>query len=126
MGIALDSNVLVRYFTLDDTELSPKAERVIDGARPASLVLDRIIFAEAGYVLRSVYGFKKDRILPLYLWLLNSPKFSVIDRELVVLAVELFGLERPLSFEDCWLLALKQAGRVTDVHTFDAALQKRL
>jgi predicted nucleic-acid-binding protein len=126
VGVALDSNVLVRYFTLDDAKLGPQAERIIDTAQASSLVLDRIIFAEVGYMLRAVYGFKKEQAVPLYQWLLNSSKFSIIERDLVKLTINLFADEAPLSFEDCWLLALKRAGKVDDVLTFDAALQKRV
>jgi len=50
----------------------------------------------------------------------------VTDREVVESAIELFDVEKPLSFEGCWLLALKQSGKVSGVTTFDQPLQKRL
>jgi len=40
-------------------------------------------------------------------------------------ALALFATEKPLSFEDCWLLALRQQGTVEAVLTFDQNLAKR-
>lgn len=125
-GLAIDSNVLIRYFTWDDERLAAEAERIVDGARYKSIMLDRIIFAELGYVLRSRYGFSRKRVVEMYAWLLESPAFSVTDRDLVSRTIDLFRTETPLSFEDCWLLALKRSGHASDVATFDQPLKKRL
>lgn len=126
MGVAVDSNVLIRYFTQDNQPLLQKAKAIISTATPSSLIIDRIVIAEIGYVLRSVYGLKKAKIIPVYKVLLSYEAFGIIDRELVELTITLFETETPLSFEDCWLLALKRSGRVSAIHTFDDALTKRL
>lgn len=126
MGVAVDCNVLVRYFTHDDKELAKKSEQIIGTAKSGSLVLDRLVIAELGYVLRASYGFKKEQITPVFRWLFDSSAFSIVDRELTELAVSLFVTELPLSFVDCWLLALKRTSKVKNVATFDAALLKRL
>jgi predicted nucleic-acid-binding protein len=99
---------------------------MLEQAKPGSLLLDRVIIEELGYVLHSNYGFDKQRVADVYRSLLREAVFYITDRELTAAAVKLFVSERPLSFEDCWLLALKRAGRVGDVLTFDAALQKRV
>lgn len=125
MGIAVDSSVLIRYFIQDGEHLAQKSVELIENAEPGSLVLDRIILAEIGYVLRASYGFRKNQLCIIYNWLLGNPLFTVTDRELTELTISLLQSEKPLSFEDCWLLALKKAGRVTDIATFDASLKKR-
>lgn len=124
--VAVDTNILVRFFTNDHPEQSPQARTFIQTAKPASLLLDRIIIEELGYVLRANYGFSKSKVGAAYQSLLATEVFSVPERELVEAAVRLFISEKPLSFEDSWLLALKRGGEVKDVLTFDAALQKRL
>ncbi len=126
MGVALDSNVLVRYFTKDHTRLLTKAEAIINTATSGSLVIDRIIIAEVGYVLRSVYGTTKEGIIAVYKVILSNEVFAIIDRDLVASAIGFFETEKPLSFEDCWLLALRRSGKVSAIHTFDEALSKRL
>ncbi len=126
MAVAIDSSVLVRYFTKDNEELFEKASTIITEAKPNSILLDRVIFAEFGYVLRSVYELSKKQVVLIYESLLSSNIFSIPDRELLETTVELFNKEKPLSFEDCWLLALKTSDKVSDILTFDDGILKKL
>ena len=126
MAVAIDSSVLVRYFTKDNEELFKKASTLITEAKPNSILLDRVIFAEFGYVLRSVYELNKEQVVQIYESLLSNNILSIPDRELLETTVELFDIEKPLSFEDCWLLALKNSGKVSDILTFDDGILKRL
>ena len=124
--VAIDTNILVRFFTGDDANLYAEAKKLIEQAETGSLLLDRIILAELGYVLHSGYPYAKHDIAKIYKSLLSDQRFSVVDRELVELTANLFETEKPLSFEDCWLLALKRSNKVSDVLTFNVGLQKRL
>lgn len=126
MGVAVDSSVLVRYFTKDDANLTERAEELFSKAKPNDLLLDRIIIAELGYVLKSVYGLKKSQIVAVYKSMLANNIFTIPERELVETAIELFDKENPLSFEDSWLLSLNHSRKVTSVLTFDDNLAKRL
>ena len=126
MGVAIDSSILVRYFTKDDDKLASQAAKLLEEAVPNSIVLDRIIIAEFGYVLRSVYGLKKDQLVLVYKSLLTNDIFSIPDRELVETTIELFDKEKSLSFEDCWLLSLKHSNKVSGILSFDDNLMKRL
>lgn len=126
MAVAVDTSVLARYIIKDDTALAQRAAAILEQAKPASLVLDRLVLAELGYVLRSVYRLDKEDVVAVYRSLLAADCFSIPDRDLVEMAIDLFAQQRPLSFEDCWLLALYRSGRVAQVETFDAALRRRL
>lgn len=123
---AIDTNILVRRITNDSPELSPKAQSILDSAKPDSIVLDRLIIEEVGYVLKAVYHFEKHQIVAVYKALLAEAIFSIPDRELVEASVGYFESEGPLSFEDAWLLAQYKTGRVTNVLTFDKAIQNRI
>ncbi len=123
---AIDSNVLVRYFTKDDDELAKRATKLLMFVPASSVLLDRVIIAELGYFLRSVYGLEKDQVILVYKSILANNIFSIPDRELVEMTVNFFDKEKPLSFEDCWLLSLKHSKKVTDILTFDNDLFKRL
>ena len=124
MAVAIDSSVLVRYFTKDNEELFRKASIMITEAKPNSILLDRVIIAELGYVLRSVYKLSKKQVVLIYESLLSNNIFSIPDRELLETTVELFNKEKHLSFEDCWLLALKNSNKVLDILTFDGDILK--
>jgi len=123
--VAIDTNVLVRWLVRDDETLAVKADEVCQKARPGELYLDRLILAELTYVLRSVYGLRKVGIVLNLRALASDERFVLDEVEVVGAAIDLFEQHQPLSFEDCWLLALKQAGRATAVATFDKALANR-
>ena len=124
MAVVIDSSILVRYFTKDNEELLRKASIMITEAKPNSILLDRVIIAELGYVLRSVYKLSKKQVVLIYESLLSNNIFSIPDRELLETTVELFNKEKHLSFEDCWLLALKNSNKVLDILTFDGDILK--
>jgi predicted nucleic-acid-binding protein len=126
VGVGIDTNVLVQYFTKDNENLSRKAEEFIVSAKPNEVVLDRLIIAELGYVLKSVYGLKKTQMATVCKSILSNNIFTMPDRELVEMTIQLFDEEKSLSFEDSWLLALKRSKKVNDVMTFDDKLNKRL
>lgn len=123
--VAIDANVLVRRITNDHPILSPKALKLITIAKPGSLLLDRLIIEEVAYVLSSNYDFSKDQVSAVLRSLVSEEVFTIPDRDMVELTIRLFETEKPLSFEDCWLLALKKSGKVTNVVTFDDNLLKR-
>lgn len=124
--VGIDTNILVRIFTQDNPQLTKQAQQIIDDAEPGKLLLDRIVIAELGYVLVSRYAYDKQDVCKIYTSLLAYGTFYVPDRELVELTVKLFASEKPLSFEDCWLLALKRSGKVKSIATFDTSLIKSL
>lgn len=123
--VALDANILLRALVGDEPSLEKKASALIAGAKPADLLVDRLILAECSYVLRSYYHFEKSDIAEWLAAVMADERFVVPDDETVAEAVRLFAAEQPLSLEDCYLLALKHRSVVNDVATFDQALQKR-
>lgn len=125
MVTAIDTNVLARWLVQDHPLLARKASTIITTAQPNSLEVDRLILAELTYVLRSNYEMPKPMIVENLYSILSMEAFSFQERELVQSAVSIFAAQRPLSFEDSWLLARKQAGDVSSIATFDKALDKR-
>ncbi len=125
MVTAIDTNVLARWLVQDHPLLARKASTIITTAQPNSLEVDRLILAELTYVLRSNYEMPKPMIVENLYSILSMEVFSFQERELVQAAVSIFAAQRPLSFEDSWLLARKQAGDVSSIATFDKALDKR-
>lgn len=123
--VAVDSNILLRAHIGDGGKLATKAEEFLSRAQPSSLLLDRLILEECSYVLKSMYGYEKQDIVYWMTSVINDERFYIPDRELVGLAIDIFGQEQPLSFEDSWLVALKKSGTVTSIKTFDEALAKR-
>jgi predicted nucleic-acid-binding protein len=58
--IAVDTNVLVRYFTWDDEKQCRQAAQAIEGA--SMVVVSMIVLCELAWVLKRAYGYDDDNI----------------------------------------------------------------
>lgn len=124
--VAIDTNVLLRYYVKDSPVLAKQAHSIVSQAEPRTLFVDRLVLAELAYVLKGVYKFVKSDIAKILNSLLSDAHFVIGDRDLARDAITLFKQENPLSFEDCWLLALMRQHKVSNVITFDQQLKKCL
>lgn len=124
--VAVDASILVRIVAQDIPGEAKLARDIVTNAAPASLLLDRLILAELNYVLKSLYGYERKDIITILRGFMGDTKFRVVNSELVDQLVDLYEVEKSLSFEDCWLLAQKRASKVTDIITLDKQLLKRL
>ncbi len=124
--VAIDANILVRLVVQDVPDQTQEAQKIVAGSKLGSLWLDKLIIGEVTYVLRSVYGYQRTNIVRAVKGFINDERFYVPNREMMDVTVGLFESEKPLSFEDCWLLALKQTGKVKSIATFDTDILKRL
>lgn len=57
--IAIDTNIVVRYITLDDAEQAEKARRLVE---EQDIFVLTTVLLEAGWVLRSTYRFDRAEI----------------------------------------------------------------
>jgi predicted nucleic-acid-binding protein len=80
MRVAVDTNVLVRYFVWDDAAQATRAATVIEAAE--TLVLSTIVLCEAVWVLRRAYKFQPNEIASVLRDLTTMPAVE-IDRPLV-------------------------------------------
>ena len=117
---AVDTNVLVRLVTRDDTRQVAAAERFVErGAWVSHLVL-----AEATWVLTSVYERGPGDIATAVDMLLNHQHLTLQDPDAVAAAVEQFRKRPALGFSDCLVLeAARKAGHLP-LGTFDRNLAK--
>ena len=71
---ALDTNVILRYVVEDDPKQARVAQRYIEKHAVAgnSLFLATSVILETEWVLRSVYEFTKDKIIDVFVELLET------------------------------------------------------
>jgi len=83
--IAVDTNVLVRYFIADDLTQSRKVDALLAQTRHAGtrLHIDDVVLCELVWVLGYGYGFDKATIADALDRILNTAHFSFVDRELL-------------------------------------------
>ena len=117
---AVDTNVLVRLVTRDDTEQVAVAEAFIaPGAWVSHLVL-----AEAMWVLASVYDLGPSAIVTAVEMLLNHRDLSLQDADVVAAALTHFRKRPKLGFSDCLVLEVARKAGHTPLGTFDRELSK--
>jgi predicted nucleic-acid-binding protein len=117
--IGLDTNVLIRYITLDDPIQTPKAERVIDSLTAQNQgFVSLIALAEISWVLRSSYRYKKPDIIAVIQALLSSRELVVERTELVAEALRPFATG-DADFDDFLIERSGHAAGCTHTLTFD-------
>jgi predicted nucleic-acid-binding protein len=117
---AVDTNVLVRLITRDDSRQTASAESFIEqGAWVSVLAL-----AETTWVLTSVYGLTSKDLATTIEMLLNHRDLVLQDADAVSAAVELFRAKPALGFSDCLMLQLARKAGHLPLGTFDRNLAK--
>ena len=117
---AVDTNVLVRLITRDDSRQAASAETFIEkGAWVSVLTL-----AEAMWVLASVYKLNPKSLARALEMLLDHRDLVLQDPEAVAEALELFREKPALCFSDCLMLRLARKAGHLPLGTFDRNLAK--
>ena len=83
--IGIDTNVLVRYLTLDDDEQLERVDRLIHEAvkKGEPLHVDGIVLCETALVLRTVYGLSREEIVEALERVVDARQFTIEDRDSV-------------------------------------------
>lgn len=118
--IGLDTNIVVRYVTLDDPVQSSSAVKVIDALstdEPGFISL--VVIAELAWVLEGSYKFDKGAVLRVLTGLLRSKELIVEQAELVAQALDRFR-QGNAGLADCLIERSGHAAGCTDTFTFDA------
>jgi predicted nucleic-acid-binding protein len=117
---AVDTNVLVRLITRDDSRQTASAESFIDkGAWVSVLAL-----AEATWVLASVYGLRSKDLAGAIEMLLNHRDLVLQDPDTIAGALELFRAKPSLGFSDCLMLQLARKAGHLPLGSFDRNLAR--
>lgn len=79
--IGLDTNVLVRYLTLDDPKQAAQAVALIDGAAESGtpLFISGIVLCELVWVLDGAYGYRKADLVTAIEALLRAAQLRFAD-----------------------------------------------
>jgi predicted nucleic-acid-binding protein len=117
---AVDTNVLVRLMTRDDSKQVAAAEAfVAHGAWVPHLAV-----AEATWVLASVYDRKAEAIATAVEMLLSHEHLTIQDAETVAAAVAQFREQRKIGFSDCLMVEVARKAGHLPLGTFDRELSK--
>ncbi len=117
--IGLDTNVLVRYLTLDDASQVALAASVLDSLSADSPgFVSLVVIVEMVWVLESSYGFKKERVIETLDALLRSQELAVERTDAVRQAMRRFAASGA-DFADCLIDRCCQEAGCQYTATFD-------
>jgi predicted nucleic-acid-binding protein len=117
---AVDTNVLVRLVTGDDSKQTAAAENFVSsGAWVSHLVL-----AETIWVLATVYDRDPPALAQTVEFLLKHRDLTVQDAEVVVAALVHYRNRPSLGFSDCLVLEIARKAGHVPMGTFDRMLAK--
>ena len=120
----LDTNVLVRYLTLDDPAQAEKATAVIEGAARSGepLWVSPVVLCEVVWVLEAAYRLGRDEILTALEAILRTAQLHFEDKDVLWQALADFR-EGPGDFADYVIGRSGAALRCTATVTFDRDLR---
>lgn len=121
MNAFVDTNVLIRHLTGDPPALAKRATALLrDGSE---LFLADLIVAETVYVLESFYEVPRGQIATTIRSLLAFDSISVVDRDVLLRAVEVYEIDR-LDFAEAYLVACAESTGIGRVASFDRSIDR--
>lgn len=112
---AVDTNVLVRLVTRDDSRQVAKADQWIEGGAWVS----HLALAETTWVLSTVYDLKPAAIHETVTMLLDHRHLTIQDPDAVAAALDQFKAKPALGFSDCLMLEIARKFGHLPLGTFD-------
>jgi predicted nucleic-acid-binding protein len=117
----VDTNVLVRHLTGDPPAMAKRATALL--GETSELFLADLIVAETIYVLESFYETPREQIATTIRSLLGVDSISVVDRNVLLRAVEVYEADR-LDFAEAYLVACAESTSIGRVISFDRSIDR--
>ena len=121
MSAFVDTNILIRHLTGDPPQMAARATAYL-GAED-DLYLTDLVVAETIYVLESFYEVPRPRVADAIRSLLALVSMIVVDRGLLLRAVELYETAR-LDFAEAYLVACAESTGIFRVASFDKTIDR--
>jgi predicted nucleic-acid-binding protein len=112
---SVDTNVLVRLITRDDSRQVAAAEAFVAGGG----WVPQLALVEATWVFAAVYDLAPEAIATAVEMLLNHRQLTVQDADVVAAAVERFRRHPRRGFSDCLVLEVARRAGHLPLGTFD-------
>lgn len=105
--IAIDTNILVRFFTNDDKKQARYAEKLIENN---SIFISKSVLLETEWVLRYSYELESNIIYNAFESLLGLPRITLEDPACIINTMQWY--RNGMDFADAMYLA--SSSRITD------------
>jgi predicted nucleic acid-binding protein len=122
----VDTNVIVRHLLNDHPDHSPRASALFLRIRRGEQIvfcLDTAIF-EAVHILHGLARAPRDETAAALLQLVELPSLHMEHKAAIVAALELWMVQPPLDYADCYHLALAKHLGITQIYSFDRKMDQ--
>jgi len=116
----VDTNIFLRFLTLDDAGHHTKAVRLFESAARGErrLVTGPPVLFELAWTLRAAYQIPRARVLEILRAVFATPRLTLTDSPLVAAALSLAS-ETDSEFADAYIAAASRAAECSGVATFN-------
>lgn len=121
LSALVDTNVLVRHLTGDPPDQAAAATRFL--GKSHNLILVDVVVAECVYVLESFYEASRERVAEALRSAIALPSITVIDRALLLRALEVYE-HYGVHFAEAYLVAAAELNGIQAVASFDRDLDR--
>lgn len=117
----IDTNVIIYHLTDNHPEHSPRCNALIEQVEAGEIEVTTAVTAvdEALRVLTRVFGHTRANAAAHMSTLIEQPEIEIDHRRAVLEAITFWAEQGPLSFADCYHLALTAELGMTQIYTFD-------
>jgi predicted nucleic-acid-binding protein len=125
--IGVDSNVLLRFFVVDDPH-QHRQSRAFFAARTEDdpAYVNVVVLVELVWLMSRRYRLKRPEIVDALRALLESLNIEIESRELVAQAVDTFSRRRNAGFADLLIAALNTRADCRSTATFDVPASEEI
>src|SRR6185312_12762366 len=121
MSAFVDTNILIRHLTGEPPAMATAATEFLRSQ--SELFLADLIVAETIYVLESFYETARPLIAAIVRSLLATHSVVVVDRAVLLRAVEVYEVDR-LDFAEAYLVACAESTGIGCVASFDRSIDR--
>lgn len=116
----LDTNIILRYLTLDNAPKAKKCESLFQRVSlgKEALFTSTLVIAEVVWVLEKAYQLSKAEITGLIQKILNTPHIECDEKDVLMAAAGLYSLKN-IDFIDAYNVIVMEARKIEAVYSYD-------
>lgn len=118
--VVIDTNLLVRYLTGDDSQKAKTVDNLLSKAEKGELkiFIPSIVIAELVWVLESFYQMYSSEIAELVEAVLYTPGIEVTEKSIIASALKLYRTKN-IDLIDAWIIEFAKDREIKTIYTFD-------
>lgn len=122
----IDTNIFIYHLTGNHADHSPRCTALMERVEARDIEAFTAVTAvdEVLRVLTRAFGHERSAAAQAMATIMSQPEIGIDHRHTVLNAIAFWAANGPLSFADCYHLALTRASGSTEISTFDRKMDR--